>query len=743
MYPKHIITEWLLNTKEKDLIVYIYKIDDVTFKEIWKVSQYMQKEYGPLSFYGLYMASWEKIDANIINIIDINKNIKINLIDYKEIKNYIFVKKKLFQDLIIQTIKISQKNNKSWRPVKDNIFITYSGKVINMNYGKKIYDIVEVYKKLRLYCNIKDNGDIYISFYPSLFIVSLLNLSQIKYVKKGTSMIDVINGDKIIYDDESEYYNTDIIPELNTSIKKFLEKKGTEKVIEYNKEDIDFILKENKLIDIRNEMKEINNEKVILGHYEDFFRKSDENYKPKSYSFCRQCLRLDKNQYILRNDFKEDFNIIEAVEYVKEMINNTKFFGKVFINFDIEGINLLNHSLSYHKLSDPKYIIGDNINKQSKNIKSLLDSNGIIKQKYRNYKINVDIISLVDNNYVKKLVENIKNLSINYKMNITFEDIKYTDKIDEAYIKTIYKNNIKNFKPVFIIFDGTNNEYQKIKRIYSKLGISNQLINYDKLKNLDKDLSKDKILNILLGLYFKLGKYPWLLDYNFNSDCFIGIDVSHENYKHTIACVAYIIKGDDIQFREVGKQINEVDYKYGKEKFSSKSMEEVLNNLIIECKKVKPDLKHIVIHRDGFCRNSEQQFFETFFDKINIKYSIISILKKINRKIIIKSDLTNKYESIICSFLNNKENFSYVISTNVSKNKLANPYKIQLIYSNNNPVYDLKMAVEDIHYLTYMCFHTVQKTRLPATIFYSDKSSTSHNREYIKCEKVYKRIFQP
>lgn len=171
MYPKHIITEWLLNTKEKDLIVYIYKIDDVTFKEIWKVSQYMQKEYGPLSFYGLYMASWEKIDANIINIIDINKNIKINLIDYKEIKNYIFVKKKLFQDLIIQTIKISQKNNKSWRPVKDNIFITYSGKVINMNYGKKIYDIVEVYKKLRLYCNIKDNGDIYILVFILLFLL--------------------------------------------------------------------------------------------------------------------------------------------------------------------------------------------------------------------------------------------------------------------------------------------------------------------------------------------------------------------------------------------------------------------------------------------------------------------------------------------------------------------------------------------------------------------------------------------
>ena len=741
MYPKNIITEWLLNTKENDLTVYIYKIDDITFKDIWKVSQYMQKEYGPLSFYGLYMASWKKININNINIIDINKNIKVNIVDYKEIKNYTFIKKKLFQDLIIQTIKNSQKNNKTWRPIKDNVFITYSGKILNMYYGKKVYDIIEVYKKLKLYCTIKNNGNIYISFYPSLFIVSLLNLSQIKYIKKGTSIIDVVNGGKIIYDNESTYYNTDIIPDLNESIECFLKNKGIENIIEYNKEDIEYILKENKIIDIKNELNKINKDKVILGHYEDFFRKLDKNFKPKSYSFCKQCLRLDKNKYILRNDFKEEFNIIEAVEYVKEMINNTKSFGNTFIKFDIEGINLLNQGLSYYKLNNPNFIIGDNINKQSKNIKSLLDVNGVIKSKYRNYKINVDIISLVDNEYVKILVNNIKNLSNSYKMNITFEETKYTNKIDELYVKDIYKNNIKNFKPVFIIFDGTNNEYQKIKKIYSKWGVSNQLIDYNKLKN--KDSNKDKILNILLGLYFKLGKYPWLLDYKFNSNCFIGIDVSHENNKHTIACVAYIIKGDDIQFREIGKKVDETNYKDGKEKFSDKSMEKVLKDLIIECKKVNPYLNHVVIHRDGFCRNSEQQFFNDFFNKINIKYSIISILKKINRKIIIKSDLTNKYESTICSFLNNEDNFSYMISTNITGNKIANPYKIQLIYTNNDPVYNLRNAVDDIHYLTYMCFHTTLKTRLPATIFYSDKSSTSHNREYIKCEKVYQKVFQP
>jgi FtsZ-binding cell division protein ZapB len=736
IYPKHIITEWKLNTKENELTFYIYKINS-TFKDIFKISQYMQEKYGPLSFCGLYVVSWEKLD---IDIIKTNKKIDIDLINYKEIKNYSFVKKKLLQELIIQTIKIKQKNNKIWKPIKDNIFITHKGKIINIYYGKKVQDIVEVYKKLRLYCSIKNNGDIYISFYPSLFVVSILNLSQITYVKKGASIIDVVNGGKIIYEGDSIYSNFDTIPELKMSIKEFLEKKNINNIIQYNKDDVENILKENKNIKIKNENKKVLQEKAVLGHYEDFFRKPDKNYKPKSYSFCKQCLRLDKNNYLLRNDFKEEFNIIDAVNYVEEMLNNTKYFGNVLINFNIEGINLLNQNLSYYELKDPKYVIGDNI-KQNKSIKSLLDNNGIIKQKYRNYRICVDIISLINNEFVKILIDNIKKLSNNYKMNINFENIKYTDKIDEVYIKNTYNNNIKNFKPVFIIFDGTNNEYQKIKKIYSKWGVSNQLINYNKLKNLDKDLSKDKILNILLGLYFKLGKYPWMLDYKFNSDCFIGIDVSHENNNHTIAAVAYIIKDDDIQFREIGKKVEEINYKDGKEKFSDKSMENILNNLISECKKVNPDLNYIVIHRDGFCRNSEQKFFKTFFDKINIKYSIISILKKINRKIIIKSELTNKYESTICSYLNNKENFSYIISTNIRGNKIANPYKIQIIDSNFS--YDLKKAVDDIHHLTYMCFHTTLKTRLPATIYYSDKSSTSHNREYIKCEKVYQKIFQP
>ena len=741
MYPKHIITEWLLDINEKDLVFYIYKINNVTFKNIWKISQHIQKKYEKTSFYGLYMASWNKINDFCIEDI----NVQIVQTNEKDIQNYYYVKKKLLQELIINTIKISQKNNKIWKPIKDNVFITFKGKQINITYGNKVYDIVEVYKKLKLYCTIKSDGSIYISFYPSIFVVSLLNLSQIKNIKVGTEIVDIVNGGNIIYDKISDNYNTTIIPEINKSIKDFLNEKGVFKIVEYNNNDIDSIKKYNIKINIKEEYKEINNDKLIIGHYEDFFRKPDKNFKPKSYSFCMQCLRLSKNNYLLRKDFKEDFNIIESIDYVKDMLKNTKMFGETLIKYDINGIDLLKQNFIYHSLDTPKYIVGNNTNKENINIKNLLNTEGVIK--YKSWKINVDIISFLDeekNETIIKLVDRMEECAKNYKMNINFNKIEYLKYYNYDIIKFIkekYKNNVINFKPSFIIFDGTNDKYQEIKKIYSKWGTSNQFINYNKLKDLNKDLNNDKILNILLGLYFKIGRYPWMLDYKFNSSCFIGIDVSHENNKHTIASVAYIINKDGIYFREIGKNVAEVDYKNGKEKISDKSMEFILNLLINECKKIDKNINHIVIHRDGFCRENEKKFFKSFFENKDIKYSIVSILKKINRKIISNDNNINKYKSTISSYLNCIDNISYMLSTNPSGNKIANPYKVHLIDTNSD--YNIINAVDDIHHLTYMCFHTTLKTRLPATIFYSDKSSTCHNREYIKCDKVYQKIFQP
>lgn len=41
------------------------------------------------------------------------------------------------------------------------------------------------------------------------------------------------------------------------------------------------------------------------------------------------------------------------------------------------------------------------------------------------------------------------------------------------------------------------------------------------------------IFNILLGIYVKSGMQPWILAERTHSDCFIGLDVSHEDGKST------------------------------------------------------------------------------------------------------------------------------------------------------------------------------------------------------------------
>ena len=111
-------------------------------------------------------------------------------------------------------------------------------------------------------------------------------------------------------------------------------------------------------------------------------------------------------------------------------------------------------------------------------------------------------------------------------------------------------------------------------------------------------------------------------------------------------------------------------------------------------------------------------------------------MKKVYRKIV---KYNNKiYSTEISSYIN--KNVAYIITNNVYKYKFANPFKIELIESNFD--YTINNAVNDVYYLTYMCFHSILKPRLPATIQYSDKCSTSHNRKYISTDKLYEKVFQ-
>jgi hypothetical protein len=249
------------------------------------------------------------------------------------------------------------------------------------------------------------------------------------------------------------------------------------------------------------------------------------------------------------------------------------------------------------------------------------------------------------------------------------------------------------------------------------------------------------MMNILFGLFFKSGIKIWSLETQLNHDYFVGIDISHENGFHAVSCVMYILKNKLIYTSEYGVKIP-VKKKYT-EQLPEDIIKDISDKIIDQYKKIHNKLpKTVIIHRDGFCRKMELNVFKKEFESRKIDLIIISILKKINRKVV-----DNNYKSKIGSYINYQNNVAFLITTENRGDKTANAFKIKMVYPENEKINgDLfGKLIEEIYYLSYMCQHTILKTKLPATIYYADSSSTARNRDFFNNNKKepYQRIYNP
>jgi hypothetical protein len=272
-----------LNIKENDLSLWIYKIEGAKFRDKYNIQTFINCYYNNIDYgiYGLFIIFWEKIE--IYNMDINNKNIYFNLKESNNIKNYIYVKKRLLQQLIMNTIKNKQNNN-NWKYIKDNIFVS------NGQFMKIQEDNLEIYKKLNLSCKIDDNGYVCLYFNHCLFIVSLENLSQIGNIEdvKGKKMININSFSALIYKNTTTYKTNDINSNLGISFNEYFKDK---KVLENIKDENGNIMQ--KIVNINND------ENLILASYSNlhFIRQ-------KEYYFPKQFIRLDKNYYRLKKEFK-------------------------------------------------------------------------------------------------------------------------------------------------------------------------------------------------------------------------------------------------------------------------------------------------------------------------------------------------------------------------------------------------------------------------------------------------------
>jgi hypothetical protein len=353
------------------------------------------------------------------------------------------------------------------------------------------------------------------------------------------------------------------------------------------------------------------------------------------------------------------------------------------------------------------------------------------------------------------------------------KDIKLTNKkIVDKWIKEVIEHKM------VIIFitndDKDTSRYEDIKEFFKDKNIGTQCISLKIINKMLKDYENKSNIwmyymnNIIPQIAIKSGVSPKFFLYkDLSSKCFIGIDVSHIPFidnngysiKHTSGSVSCIFDNDGyIFFQDYGniengekiiKEYHNIKNDIIKDNLYNEknTIYKILNSIIKEyISKTGNIPNNVVLHRDGFCRESELElihdYFKTHIKYNKIRYTVISILKHIDKKIYLWVNNEAK-TSPIRAYVNRNKNEAYMITSKpFNKDKISNPFKVKIIYTNDD--YSIEKACKDIYLLSFPThMKGIVKLRLPMTIHYSDESSTNRNRDYLENNIVYNKLLCP
>lgn len=280
------------------------------------------------------------------------------------------------------------------------------------------------------------------------------------------------------------------------------------------------------------------------------------------------------------------------------------------------------------------------------------------------------------------------------------------------------KNVPKHFEGVVVVIAeeaSLNHSYQAIKREFGgKHDIVTQCVElHDRVLN-----SEDTLYNILLGVYVKAGLQPWILGEPLHSNCFVGLDVSHENGKHASGIIQIIGK-DGAMIKQKSLSTSEAG-----EKISAETMREIVYDTLHAFEEQYGHAPmHITFHRDGFCRE-DLALIDSLLSPRGIRFDYVEILKNVNRRMAIHEKEWKTSQGLSYT----KERMGYLLSTNPHvRVGMAKPLKV-VQQTNVLPFEDV---LSDVYRLSFMHVHSLLKTRLPITTHYADLSSTFHNRGLI------------
>lgn len=648
----------------------------------------------PIVFNDLYIASfneimnWKKTDYKYISYekrpIDLNNPTEIALLER-------LIKAELFH----QTMKD---------------YVDDHGVLRAKNPKKVIGNKVMIFEAFYFDIQITTSGEIYIGFdlkhrFEFRETLEEILLHNQYNLKKGEKVTDYINKRTYEYTFEeiASYTASEKSPLLNQSIFSYYEQKNQAWKIKNIPSDAFVVHVKNK----------------------------EGQVFPYLARFLKRTCTFDKIPIGLIDDVNKEIKL----EPNKRM---EPLFKKVFdllnkipnLNFPKKNVLIGNSRYSSRLLESPSLTFGGGI-KGSK-IPRGLDKGGVFSPK------NIKVSFFVDPdlhsskklvyefiNELKKASENFKvQLEVSYKPAAIRE--KLTKKLFQSKQLSLVLKSISNDFEGTVVVIGTrkniNKAYTEIKKEFGgKSDLNTQFVGFDEVFMEEiRQKKMFKLYNILLGIYAKSGVQPWVLGDQLFSDCFIGLDVSHFDGKHSSGIVQVIGK-DGRLIRQTTTSTHESG-----EKISIDSLKDVVLDSIHAYQKVYQLYpKHITFHRDGLCRE-DLDSLEKLLSDLHIAFDYVEIIKSSNRRMAIYETSKGWYTKQGLYYT--RDRTAYLCATNPHKSiGMAMPIKI-IQKTSHLPFHQI---IEDVYHLSFMHIHSLQKTRLPITTHYADISSYFHNKGLI------------
>lgn len=694
MQKQYYLTKWLSKTKADQLNIHIYKLplieQDERHSSLGKVVADLRRlnNYQTIVFYDLYLCSFEKIQEwgswNEVR----DKNSELRSVDLG-----VNAEVKLLERLLKQELINHSRND----------YIFDRGALRSKQPLKLSLRELLIFTGLHIDVNVKTTGQIFIGFelihrFEYKNTLQDLLAKNNEAITKGIKVVDATNRRTYQYEFQeiADYKASETSPHLNESIIDY-----------YNRTNQQWKIKnvsENDIV-----VHVATDDGTILPYLARFLKVSC------SYGTIPRNLTYQVNKAIKLSPEKRMKPLLAEVY---KMLHNYKrlVFPKQ---------NVLVDNLQYQKgyLSTPQLEFGKGY--KTKNINQGLSSGGVYSGK--NPKISFFVDPALNQQrqqigeFIQLLIEQSKLLNV---------EIDISDKPRE--IRGKLTSNLFNSKQLAYelkslgeYFDGTvvviaskeniDNAYSVVKKEFGgRQDITTQFVVYD--ESLLEDRARYTILNILLGIYVKSGIQPWILGQELSSDCFIGLDVSHMDGKHSTGIIQVIgkdgrlIKQTAVSTHEAGEII------------SPDTLQEVVFDSLHSYEKVYKTLpKHITFHRDGKCREDLEKL-EQILEPKGIAFDYIEVIKNTNRRMAVFENGKWFTEQ---GLYYSKGRKAYICSTSPREFVgMARPLKV--IQKTNN--LNFNQVLSDIYSLSFMHIHSMLKTRLPITTHYADISSNFHNR---------------